>query len=521
MVMQQASRVALGVLLVSVSGCVAVSRTDGLRRVGQEVESARGAAMPFASPAGNGASDTRVAELLAAPLTLSAAVEVAFLRNPQLLDAYARLGLSQAEVVAASRIGNPVISGSVITGARERQVIGGIAQPVTDLLLLPARKRLAAGEYERTQHLVAATLLDLVRDTEIAWYRYVSAEQVRTMREAVTRSADTSAALAQRFFDAGNTSDLELTLNKAEAARARVATLRAAADARAAKYDLQQRMGLSGSPAWRTNSALPAPVSVAETPEALVTLAQHQRADLVAARQEVALVRDSLQIVRWWRWLGTVEVGVERERETDGRTLTGPTLALALPIFNQGQAGIARAEAQLEQSRARLLTLETSVDNAVRLGLERVTVAQQVADEYRESLVPEHALIVKRQQERQNFMFIGQFELLLSKQQQYDTYQGYLEAVRDYWLARVDLTRAVGADLPSAIEAAGPAVGVDAILQAPVDSTQHGGHHHPGTEPATPPTESERTAMPDMPGKLGVAPPVPNASDTPPAPKGD
>ena len=518
MVTHRASRVVLGLLLLSVSGCVAVSRPEGVRNVHHEVTSANHTAPPFVGPSDDDASKVRVAELLAAPLTPSAAVAVAFLRNPKVLEAYARLGLSQADVVAASRIANPVLSGSFITGAGERQVIGGIAQPITDLLLLSARRRLAAGEYERTQHLVTASLLDLIRDTEAAWYRYVSAEQVRTMREAVAHSAEAAAVLAQRFFDAGNISDLELTLNQADAARSRLGFLRAAVDVRAAKFELQRRMGLSGNPEWRAFSDLPAPVAVDWAADPLLTLAHDHRADLVAARQEIALLDDALGVARRWRWLGTMEVGVERERETDGRTLTGPTLALALPIFNQGQAGMARAQAQLEQSRARLRTLEASVDSAVRLGLERLALAEQMTEEYRQSLVPQHALIVKRQQERQNFMLIGQFELLLSKQQQYDAYQGYLEAVRDYWLARVDLVRAVGADLPLAATVIGPAVGVESILQAPVNSPEHGSDSHDGSHTMVTPPERGDPAMPDMPGMPRAAH---QPSDSPPAPTGD
>ena len=47
-------------------------------------------------------------------------------------------------------------------------------------------------------------------------------------------------------------------------------------------------------------------------------------------------------------------------------------------------------------------------------------------------------------------MLADQFQLLFVKQQEYAAYQGYLEAVRDYWLARVELGRAVGAALPHA-----------------------------------------------------------------------
>jgi outer membrane protein, heavy metal efflux system len=53
-------------------------------------------------------------------------------------------------------------------------------------------------------------------------------------------------------------------------------------------------------------------------------------------------------------------------------------------------------------------------------------------------------------QERGNAMLEGPFELIRARQREYDVDQAYLEAVRDYWLARVELSRQVGAQLPAA-----------------------------------------------------------------------
>ena len=45
-------------------------------------------------------------------------------------------------------------------------------------------------------------------------------------------------------------------------------------------------------------------------------------------------------------------------------------------------------------------------------------------------------------------MLVGVFELLQARRSQLDAYQSYVEAVRDYWLARTDLRRSVGGVLP-------------------------------------------------------------------------
>ncbi|HVJ61890.1 MAG TPA: TolC family protein, partial [Tahibacter sp.] len=280
--------------------------------------------------------------------------------------------------------------------------------------------------------------------------------------------------------DAGNISALQLKLEQAAASQARIAATGAQAESTRARLALNLRMGLTGAEAaqWKLDAPLASPVAQEDDLDALQKLAREQRLDLAAAQREVDILADALGVARRWRLLGSVEIGVERETETGVKSVTGPTLALALPLFNQGQAAIARAEAQLEISRADLAQLELAIDNDVRLGVERVAALRGIAQDYRESLVPQREAVVQRQLERFNYMLIGAFELLLAKQEEYDAYQGYLEAVRDYWLARVELARATGTRLPSDAAIGERTIGVDAIVAPPQAEGGHGGMDH-------------------------------------------
>jgi len=90
--------------------------------------------------------------------------------------------------------------------------------------------------------------------------------------------------------------------------------------------------------------------------------------------------------------------------------------------------------------------------------------------------------VVARRQEQQNYMLIGVFELIRAKVDEYDAYQSYLEAVRDYWLARVELARIVGQRLPSDAAIGERTPSVKDILSpgdAGMDHSGHGGMHHP------------------------------------------
>ena len=181
--------------------------------------------------------------------------------------------------------------------------------------------------------------------------------------------------------------------------------------------------------------------------------------------------------------------------------IRGPTLDLELPIFNQGGSRVARAEARLQIARARLARIELLNTNAVALGAERVRVLSDIVSDYRSALVPERETVAAQSQLEQNFALIGQFEVLQARTQQYDAYQGLIEAVRDYWLARTDLTRLIGARLPSEATARVGQVSAAEYLTPPaaptMDHSAHGGHDHSKMEmPAANPAPVEPSKAP-------------------------
>lgn len=470
------------VLVALLTACASVSRREGADRVqamvGQRVPDAR---FWSQQPQVDAAVETRLGELLAVPLTPASAQKIALLKNPGLAASFARLGIAQADVVEASRIGNPGFSASALRDGGPSKITMGLSLPLSDLLLLPSKRRLAEGEYERAQQLIAAEIVTLCADVNQAWYEAAAAQQVAAMRDAVSSAAAASADLARRYYEAGNISALALKLEQAAASQARIAASMARAQSTRARLALNTRMGLNGDMAasWRLDVPLAAPVENEDGLESLRALARDNRLDLQAARREVDLLGQALDVVRRWRLIGSIDLGVERERETDGSRLTGPSLSLAIPLFNQGQAAIARAEAQLEVGRARLAGLEVQIDNAVRLGRERVAAMRSIVEDYRSALIPQREAIVTRQQERTNFMLSGAFELLLSRQQEFDAYAAYLDAVRDYWLARNELGRAIGTALPSDASVGERVPDVEALLapaEAPaMEHTQHGG----------------------------------------------
>ena len=501
---------------LALAGCASLSPQPPADEVSSLLES-RGAVAVDWSAVGAPADERRaLSEWLDKPMTLDAALRVAMLQSPSLREEYARLGLARAEVLEAVQLENPRLSLSRLSvdgGGHNRTA--GLSLPLVDLLVLPARARLAAADYERARLDVAGSVLGIAADVEAAWYAYVAARQVAAMRGAVAEGSAAAAELAQRFFDAGNISELQLRQEQAIASEARIDALRARADAGRHRLELNTLLGLSGPAAqWEVSENLPLPVPREDDPAQLVQLARDGNLELLAARQEAQVLADALGLTRTLRWLGSSEIGYEREEEADGKRLRGPHLSLELPVFNQGQAKMARAQAQLAGALARVQRAELSSENAVRLGAEAVSALREVVALHRDALVPQREDIVARQQERQNFMLIGVFELVQAKVAEYDAYQAYLEAVRDYWLARVELSRAVGQRLPSDADVGALTPAVQDILApaaAPMDHSRHGAKPEP--EPMDHSMHGEKPAVEAVDHSQHRAPPADPQTD--------
>jgi cobalt-zinc-cadmium efflux system outer membrane protein len=74
-------------------------------------------------------------------------------------------------------------------------------------------------------------------------------------------------------------------------------------------------------------------------------------------------------------------------------------------------------------------------------------------------------------------MLVGAFDLIQTKRDQYDAWQGYFESVRDYWITRSALRAATGGFLPGDTVALPPAAGPEDIVPTAQQSEHHGDHH--------------------------------------------
>jgi outer membrane protein, heavy metal efflux system len=101
-----------------------------------------------------------------------------------------------------------------------------------------------------------------------------------------------------------------------------------------------------------------------------------------------------------------------------------------------------------------------AIDIRSKIGELRNELAskRQIARFYQDELLPDQRRILNETLVNYNAMQIGNFELFTTKAEVARTEREYIEAVRDYWIARADLEREVGGNLTPRADGEGKGV---------------------------------------------------------------
>lgn len=411
---------------------------------------------------GDGEADRRVAAevdaMLARPLDADAAVQVALLNNRNLQATYEQLGIAQAELVEAGLMKNPVFDGSLRFkegGAGSPTIDLAVAFDFLDVFFIPLRKSVAAARLESARAEVTGAVLELAARTKAAFFAVQAAEQAVEMRRQVERATAASYDLARRLREAGNNRPLDVANERALHEEARLALAAAELEAVERREEVNRLMGLWGPRThWSVAGRLPEPSGDEAPADGLERRAVERSLELQAARAQLGVTYRELGIARPLGVLSDMELGASAERD-DGEWEVGPSVALPLPIFSQGQPAVARARAEIRRAQNTYYATAVEVRSAARSAHARTVALRQQVDYYRRVLLPLRQAIVEETQLQYNAMQVGAFQLLQAKRDQIEAGRAYLAALRDYWTARVELELVLNGRLTRLSPAAG------------------------------------------------------------------
>ena len=438
--------------LFFLSGCTTMSLNAGFSEVGALVEERGGLKVYW-----NNGTDldkeaaAKLASLLKDKLTVDDAVQVALLNNRELQAVYSDLGIAQADLVQAGLLSNPIFDGAIqwpVRGGGKPDLELAVVMNFLDIVYLPLRKRVATARLEEAKTRVSGVVLDFAARVRTAFFLHQANEQMLELRQTIVQALSASFEVTRRLHEAGNITDLDLARERAQLEGGKLALRSIEVAARQSREELNTLMGLWGNHTeWQTGERLPDVPQQPVPTDDIERVALDRSLDLLNARQRIASAGEQLGLNKATALIPESHMGALGER-TEGAWEVGPVLEFPIPLFDQGQARTGRAAAELRRAQQEYYALAIKIRSTARALRDRAQGARDRALYYRDIMLPLHTRIVNEAQLHYNAMQLGPIQLLRAREQQIETGAAYVEALRDYWLARSDLTHLLSGRLP-------------------------------------------------------------------------
>jgi len=432
------------------AGCAQLSPDGGFSQVEQASSTRLGQAPAWnRSPQQTQASSERVRQLLhdpanSAPRLASAddAVQIALINNPDLQADFAGLGVAEADLVQAGRLPNPGFSFKRTHAGDDLKIERSLSLGLMRLLTLPAASRIEQRRFEQVRLSLASRVLSVAAQTRQAYYQAVAAQQGLQYQEQVADAAEAAHALAVQMARLGNISQLDSAREQFFYGQAQASLQQARRLAAQHKESLARLLGLA--PDFALPAQLPALPRQLEAVDDIEQQALQQRLDVEAARTELQGLQASLGLTRATRLVNVLDLGALRTTESGKPVENGYEISLEIPLFDWGQARVAKAEAIYLQGAHKLAAAVLDARAQARLAWRERQDAYTLARRYQDEWLPLRQRIADENVLRYNGMLVSVFTLLADAREQAATVNAAIEAQRDFWIADASLQLALG-----------------------------------------------------------------------------
>ena len=428
------------------AGCASFSPDGGMNTVSELTKERTGHTVALQRRGSDADSmHARIAEILEQPLSADTAVELALLNNHGLQASLSQLGIAESDLVQAGRLRNPVFTfGRMALGSGAVEIERGLMVDVLGLLTMPAARQVQQRRFEQAQYQAADDAIAIASETRRAYFAAVSSQEMVQYLRQVKEAADASNELARRMVAAGNFNKLAQMREQAYYAEAMAGFARAQRQALADRERLTRLLGLSGGQVgFKLPERLPELPKELIDPQDAERKAIDKRLDVLMARRATEATARSLGLVKATRFVDGLELGYRNKSESAEHRKNGYEIELPLPLFDFGSARAARAEATYMQAVHRAAEVAVNARSEVRESYSTYRTAYDLAKHYRDEVVPLRRRISEENLLRYNGMLIGVFELLADSREQVLGVTGYVQALRDFWIAETNLQTAL------------------------------------------------------------------------------
>jgi outer membrane protein TolC len=429
---------------LALGGCAGFSKDGGFDTVAQAARSQLGKDLQWPrSEAEQAGLQREVAELLARPLSADDAVQIALLNNRDLRASFEELGISEADLVQSGRLPNPRFDLRHAGAAGQYDIEETLSFNLLSMLTMPSVHDIEKGRFAQRQFLVILHVMQLAAETRQAYFAAVAAQQSVDYLRQVHAAAETSAALARGMIEAGNWNRLDQTREQVFYADAVARLARAKLAQGAALEALIRLLGLPSQqsadwPPLRLAQQLPElPPSVEDLPDVEAAILQ-DRIDLRLLRMQVDELRHRLKLTKATRFVNVLDAGPTRVQQgtREAPYEGGYAVSLEVPIFDSGEARVRKSEASYARSVDRFAQAAIDARSEIRRAYEDYRTRFELARQQRDQMLPLRKAVAEQDLLRYNASLISIFELLADARDQASGVSGYIESVRDFWIAK-------------------------------------------------------------------------------------
>ena len=387
----------------------------------------------------------RVQSLLSKELSANDAAEVALLNNKRIQAVYEELGIARSELLQAGLLKNPLLEVRPrfpSSGSGGVNLELGLSQNIFDSFFIPLKNRVASSHLEVIKATIENEILIAVNESKKAYYELESSKQLLEVKEKIQKAFEASYITTKSIYDAGNTTVLALKNDEALFNEAKLEKINAKSDLEEKKEKLNSLLGIDATTVIKIPVHLPFPRKDAAQEKELEDKIEDQNIEVKAARLQIEALKAELKLTTA-SLFSDGELGASSERDTGGSWATGFNLLLPLPIFDQGQGRSENSSAKLHQAEDLYKALLLEKKSALRANFKKMNFAFERAALYQQSLLPLRKTITEESQKNYNAMLIGVFDLLISKKNEIQTATGYIDSLKEYWIARSEVEKLI------------------------------------------------------------------------------
>ncbi|MDX2199477.1 MAG: TolC family protein [Phycisphaerae bacterium] len=493
---------------LAVVSCAAIEHGRELQQAQQQLGDAMGRHPSWAV-------DTPLRTLAVPPsgeLDLDLVIDLALTNNRALRADIELIGQAKAELVQAGLLSNPLLTVLLRfpeAGGRASLDIG-LFKDFADLWLIPLRKRAAQSILQQRLLSFTDNAVALVRELSTAYATLQYSESAIKLQAENLEVLGQAIDFAQARLRTGSTTQLDVNLLEARRLQAELELLQLRNDRRTTQLDILRLIGTPQSSVdWRPTPFPHEPRNESVNEDALIDWGLRRRLDIQAAGWEVdAALADFQQQRR--RLIQSFGIGIsgerferraipdrnvaadaarasiengrltapeiepssarraERSQEID--LILGPVVQVPLPIFDQNQAQIAKAQYRARELGERYSDLEQRTVQQIRTAIVTLRTAVKRREIYQQSLLPVQESNLRVAETAYQSAQESILTVLLAQQELVQVRLGLAAAIRDELTARASLARELGGRMPR-IEELSPATDSTAVLDPSTQPT--------------------------------------------------